>query len=456
LREGCRPEEIDLQDASAAQSLDLSFDVESKPTEVANAQPHTTRAFLDDAAMVAAHRNPERWNLLYRVMYRMQEDRNLLKIETDGDVSEMLRLSSQVRRDLHKMHAFVRFRKVVLPEDAGEHFVSWYQPDHRILPLAAPFFAERFAVMRWTILTPDASVSWDPAAKELSFGDGVPRESAPSEDELEVLWNSYYRSIFNPARLNVDAMKSEMPVRYWKNLPEISTLPGLISQSTERVATMVSIQQDKKSAATFVPAVHTLDAIREALPMCRGCDLYCHATQVVAGSGSKSARILLVGEQPGDQEDRQGIPFVGPAGKLLDQTLEELRIDRAQMYVTNAVKHFKFVQRGKLRLHQNPRMSEITACRPWLLAEIDAVKPEVVVCLGASAAKSMFGGTFELMKNRGKVIETPYAKQVIATLHPAAILRARDDEARAGMMEIFKADLVKAKDLTVKTGGDLR
>ena len=447
LRAGYKPEEIDLQDVSAAHTLDLSFEVESQPTGAAIAKPHTTQGFLDDAAMVAAHRDAGRWNLLYRVLYRLQADRNLLKIETDDNVAEMLRLAAQVRRDLHKMHAFVRFRKVAMPDDAGEHFVAWYQPDHRILPLAAPFFAERFAVMRWTILTPDASVSWDPVAKKLSFGAGVARESAPDGDELEELWASYYKSIYNPARLNVDAMKSEMPVRYWKNLPEVAALPGLITQSAKRVETMVSRQQEKTSAAGFVPHAHTLEAIREALPGCKGCDLYCHATQVVPGAGSKNARILLVGEQPGDQEDKQGTPFVGPAGRLLDQTMEELGIDRAEMFVTNAVKHFKFVQRGKLRLHQNPRMSEITACRPWLLAEIDAVKPEVVVCLGASAAKSIFGGTFELMKNRGKLVESPYAKHAMATLHPSAILRARDEESRAGMMEMFKADLMKAAKL---------
>jgi DNA polymerase len=155
----------------------------------------------------------------------------------------------------------------------------------------------------------------------------------------------------------------------------------------------------------------------------------------------------MVGEQPGDQEDLEGLPFVGPAGKLLDRILEELGISRADLYVTNAVKHFKFVQRGKLRLHQNPRMSEITACRPWLLAEIDALKPKVVFCLGASAAKALLGGTFGLMKDRGKVLSTPYAEQVIATFHPSALLRAQNENSREQMMTAFKADLRKAANL---------
>lgn len=505
LREGYAPGEIDLQDAAVAGTLALSFELEAGPTGVAIAQPYVSQGFLDEARLVSVHRNAGRWNLLYRILYRMQGNRNLLKFETDSDVAEMNRLASQVRRDLHKMHAFVRFRKVMRPgevllmkhrpevvdevlvpagashngdegehrlvletptpfgvarseieqcepevpeaqlsADDCEHFIAWYQPDHRILPLAAPFFAERFAIMRWSILTPDASVSWDPVTKELLWSAGVPRESAPDEDELEILWRSYYSSIYNPARLNTRAMRSEMPVRYWKNLPEMTLLPTLVTQSKTRVEGMVAKQQEKTSAAPFVPAEHTAEAIGAALPGCKGCDLYRHATQAVGGVGPRNAKMMVVGEQPGDHEDIQGLPFVGPAGQLLDQTLEELGIDRSELYVTNAVKHFKFVQKGKLRLHENPRLSEITACKPWLLAEIDAVRPKLILCLGASAAKSMLGGTFGLMKQRGEVLTTPFAEQVMATLHPSAILRARDDASRLQMMEMFKADLAKA------------
>jgi probable DNA metabolism protein len=456
LRQGYQPDEIDLQDASSPRSLDLSFDLDGHATGTPVPAPHVAKRFIEDAAMVAAHRSPARWNLLYRVLFRLQQNRDLLKVETDSDISEMLLLGAQVRRDLHKMHAFVRFRKITTPAEAreerqsdidNEHYIAWHQPDHRILKLAAPFFAERFAVMRWSILTPDATVSWDPVGKELRYGVGVAREAAPAEDELETLWRTYYRSIFNPARLNLSAMRSEMPVRYWKNLPELSAVPELVVRSTDRVATMVREQQNTTSAASWVPEQHTVEAVRQALPACKGCELYRDATQVVPGHGSNRARMLVVGEQPGDQEDLRGLPFVGPAGKLLDQTLKELGISRMEMYLTNAVKHFKFVQRGKLRLHQNPRMSEITACRPWLLAEIDAIQPKVVLCLGASAAKALFGGTFALMKDRGKVLSTPFVEQVVATLHPSAILRARDDESREQMMAFFKADLIMAANL---------
>ena len=475
LFEGYNPQEIDFQDATSIRTLGLFVDSEGRPTGTSILKPHVTSTFINDAVEVATHRSPSRWNLLYRVLHRLQSNPNLLKIETDADVSAMRTLRTQVRRDLHKMHAFVRFRKVLaapaMPsigsisksfetpetsntpsesgtnEDSVEHYIAWYQPDHRILALAAPFFQERFAVMHWSILTPDASISWNPLTETLSLGPGVALSEAPREDEMEDLWRSYYKSIYNPARLNLGAMRSEMPVRYWKNLPELTTLPGLINESASRVASMVTIQQEKTSAASFVPATHTIDAIQAALPNCKGCKLYCNATRVVPGHGSSDARILLVGEQPGDQEDIEGLPFVGPAGLLLDQILKDLDLDRTTMYVTNAVKHFKYVQRGKLRLHANPRMSEITACKPWLLAEIDALQPDVVVCLGASAAKSLFGGTFQLMKSRGTILSTPYAERVIATVHPSAILRAQNGDLKAQMRSMLTADLTLASSL---------
>lgn len=494
LHQGFLPAQLDLQDATMSTPLSLALAPEESPAGTPIPHPHTSKDFLEAARLVAVHRNPDRWNLLYRVLYRLQTERHLLKLETDQDVAELVRLEAQVRRDLHKMHAFVRFRKVLDPSDPSErpivideplpadpdpnahhlvlevptpfgpvkseieacppatapvpeeceHFIAWYQPDHRILALAAPFFAERFAIMRWTILTPDASVSWDPAIKKLTFSPGLPRESAPAEDELETLWRSYYASIYNPARLNPEAMRSEMPVRYWKNLPEVSLLPSLITQSRTRVASMVTHQQSQPNAQPFVPQDHSLPAIFSALPACKGCDLYCHATQVVPGRGDSYAKLLLIGEQPGDQEDRLGEPFIGPAGGVLDEILEELFIPRGALFVTNAVKHFKFVQRGKLRLHQNPRMSEIVACRPWLLAEIDAVRPNVVLCLGASASKSLMGGTFALMKDHGKLIHTPYADKVYATIHPSAVLRARDEANRQQLRAFLAEDLARA------------
>jgi DNA polymerase len=272
------------------------------------------------------------------------------------------------------------------------------------------------------------------------------REAAPQEDEIEPMWRSYYASIFNPARVNPRAMRAEMPVRYWQNLPEIELLPQLLTQAGGRVEAMMKTQT-KDSAEPYVPPVKTLPAIIASLPQCQGCPLYCHATQAVPGAGQASAKLMLVGEQPGDEEDRQGLPFVGPAGRVLDELLEELEMDRRQMYVTNAVKHFKFVQRGKLRLHLSPRLSEVTACRPWLLAEIEAVRPRVVLALGASAAKSLLGAKFALMKQRGTVVASPWADKVIATVHPSAVLRAADAAAREQLRYYLRSDLKLAQSL---------
>jgi uracil-DNA glycosylase len=213
---------------------------------------------------------------------------------------------------------------------------------------------------------------------------------------------------------------------------------------------MASALTQFPTAAPFVPDKHSLMALREAMPCCEGCDLYRHATQVVPGAGTSHARLMLVGEQPGDQEDLAGKPFVGPAGMMLRKAMEELQIDAKTIYVTNAVKHFKFVLKGKRRMHESPRMSEINACRPWLVAEIEAVKPRVVLCLGASAAKSMLGGAFALMKARGTIQESPYAKQVLATVHPSAILRARDEASRHGLYQFLKDDLAVAYATSLK------
>ena len=448
LTAGYTPDQLDLQDATQPTSLDL-LTLDAGPAGPPILTPHVPKAFLDAAQLAAVHRDPQRWNLLYRLLFRLQSNRDLLKVEVDEDVARLKQLEAQIRRDLHKMHAFVRFRKVddLTPNPdpkKPETFIAWYRPDHRILPLAAPFFAERFAPMRWSILTPDASVSWDPFTKSLTWAPGTGQESAPAEDELEALWKSYYASIFNPARLNPEAMRSEMPVRYWQNLPEIQLLPQLMQRADARVQTMVTTQSKQPTAAPFVPAEHTLPTLTAALPRCEGCELYKHATQVVPGTGHPTASLMLVGEQPGDQEDRQGTPFVGPAGRVLRDVLAEIGIPDDQIYVTNAVKHFKFVQRGKLRLHQNPGMREITACKPWLLAEIDAIRPKLILCLGASAAKSLLGGTFALMKERGVLKQTSFAERVMATIHPSAVLRAADEPARAQLYGFLRDDLALA------------
>lgn len=195
------------------------------------------------------------------------------------------------------------------------------------------------------------------------------------------------------------------------------------------------------SAAPFVPPSTSIRTLSAAAHACRGCDLYKTATQVVFGEGPKSARVVLIGEQPGDQEDRQGEPFVGPAGALLDRALAEAGIVRQDAYLTNAVKHFKWEPRGKRRIHKKPRVSEVKACRPWLEAELRAIGPSVIVCLGATAAQSVFGSAFKLMAQRGEVLTSPLGDRVVATIHPSAVLRATDSEGRKAAYDMLVADL---------------
>ncbi|MGA2880705.1 MAG: UdgX family uracil-DNA binding protein [Bryobacteraceae bacterium] len=202
-----------------------------------------------------------------------------------------------------------------------------------------------------------------------------------------------------------------------------------------------------RSAADYIPEHAGLRTLREAAQTCRGCDLYAHATQAVFGEGPKSAEIVLIGEQPGDEEDRQGHPFVGPSGKLLDRALVAAEIDRSLVYVTNAVKHFKFEERGKRRLHKKPNGLEIRACRPWLEAEIHLLQPQIIVCLGATAAQTIFGSTYRLTKERGKFVQNAWARYVTSTVHPSAILRAPDEEQRHMEYERFVGDLKKVHHL---------
>jgi uracil-DNA glycosylase len=201
------------------------------------------------------------------------------------------------------------------------------------------------------------------------------------------------------------------------------------------------LAQEPNDATPFLPDRGSLKALREAAPGCRGCHLWRPATQTVFGEGRKAARVMLVGEQPGDKEDLAGKPFVGPAGRELDRGLEAAGIERVDAYVTNVVKHFKFEERGRRRIHQTPKRFEIDACRPWLDAEFDVVKPEALVLLGATAAKALLGASFRVTQHRGELLDSDLAPVMTATIHPSAILRQQDDAERAAEREAFAADL---------------
>ena len=400
-----------------------------------------SKKFLETAREVACHRDGEKWGLLYRVLWRLTHgEKELLEVEVDDDVRRLMLMAKTVHRDVHKMHAFVRFRRV--ENDAGEHYVAWHRPDHLIVRRASSFFLSRFGVMRWTILTPDESVSWD--GNELKFGNGVPRREAPAGDELEDLWKAYYAATFNPARVKLKQMRKEMPVRHWATLPETAVIDELLKDAPRRVEEMMkkAACPTTTSAADFLPSKLELPVLAAAARKCRGCGIYCNATQTVFGEGPGDAVCMFVGEQPGDQEDLAGKPFVGPSGELLDGAMEEAGVPRDQVYVTNAVKHFKWEPRGKRRLHAKPSAREVAACRPWLEAEIKVVKPRMIVCLGATASQSLMGSGFRLTQHRGEIQkETGWADWLLATVHPSSLLRMPDAEARRAAREQFVSDM---------------
>jgi probable DNA metabolism protein len=376
------------------------------------------KEYLELAELVALQRDAGKWPLLYRLLYRITHgERNLLRIDIDDDVREVRMMEKALRRDMHKMTAFVRFRRVEGSDP--EQFVAWHRPDHLIVERMAPWFRNRFGNMHWSILTPDRSAHWN--LRELTYGPGVLRSEAPDGDALEDLWKDYYGSIFNPARVKVKAMKAEMPVRHWATLPEAQIISDLLVKAEQRVITMA--KEQKGSATAFVPESRDLVELSKAAHFCQGCDLYKHATRVVFGEGPRDANVVMVGEQPGDEEDTQGHPFVGPAGRLLNKAMKEAGLDREKIYVTNAVKHFKFEERGKRRIHAKPTGTEISACRPWLEAELMALQPSLVVCLGATAAQSLMGRDFRITTERAKFFPHRWAKELVATIHPSAILR---------------------------------
>jgi len=406
------------------------------------------RALLSLAREVACNRGPGRWSLLYRLLWRVtHENHDLLKVGVDDDVRRAERWADEVRCEIHRMHAFVRFRKVMVDEQ--EHYVAWFQPDHHILREAVPFFADRFRSMKWSILTPEESAHWD--GNELSFTAGVPRSRAPQEDELESLWRTYYGATFNPARVNLQLMRQHAPQRYWPQMPEMDTLAQELAAAPERVGRMIT--QQAKGAVAYLPETRDLPVMADAVKLCRGCDLYLHATQAVFGEGPAAARVVLIGEQPGDQEDHAGKPFVGPAGEVLNRAIAEAGLDRHEIYVTNAVKHFAFEERGKRRIHRTPRLSEVTACRAWVEAELDAIRPEIVVCLGATAAKALLGTQFRITTQRGQFLPTRWSRRTIATYHPSAVLRAETPEHKDEVYAALVNDLKRVAE-ALHTAGE--
>ena len=409
---------------------EVLWQVEAEPDLFADAAPpappvapglfSVPKAFVDLAKTVILHRDPERFALLYAFLCRLREQPKAMEDSADSLLRRLELMAKAVRRDMHKMRAFLRFREV--EDGGGERFVAWFEPEHHILRANAGFFVRRFPSMRWSILTPDLSIHWD--GETLSEGPGASKADAPDGDPAEEVWKTYYASIFNPARVKIGAMLKEMPRKYWKNMPETALVGELIRSAQARESGMVAASDIKLGDN----AGKAWAALRDEAKDCTRCHLFRCATQTVFGEGPLDARIMFVGEQPGDQEDLAGRPFVGPAGQMFDRAMAEAGVDRARTYVTNAVKHFKFEQRGKRRLHQKPDGGEIQACRWWLEREQQIIRPPIIVALGATAARSLFGKVVTISSLRGRPVTLPEGGEAWVTVHPSFLLRVRDNK----------------------------
>ena len=455
LRAGVAPEHVSWQSCAHAAGL---FDnaqpevVEAMPRATPVENPRVPPAFIDVADCALLHRDPRRFGLLYRLLWRLQHEPALRDDALDADWIAASTLARAVRHDQHKMRAFVRFHERQTPD--GPQFVAWFEPQHHIAASQASFFQRRFASMRWAIFTPDASIAWD--GEHLHLGGPARRADIPLDDDKQALWLTYYASIFNPARPKLQMMASEMPRRYWHNLPEARLIAPLAAAAARRTEAMVeqppSLPRRRRPVPTLPSLAESrpggedaLTAAQAAASQCRACPHGLQATQLVWGEGPRQARVMLVGEQPGDQEDLQGQPFVGPAGQLLDQALQEAGVDRHELYLTNAVKHFGFELRGRRRMHKTPGQREILACNGWLQHEIEAVGSRQLVALGATAAQALLGERIAVERERGEWLTRTDGRQVLVTWHPAALLRM-PVQRRNAAWPLWVGDLAKLRD----------
>jgi probable DNA metabolism protein len=456
LQAGIPPREIEwVEEVDAGGDLFATEATDSLPLPTGDKQSlRVPRAFVFLAEAIICHSDPARFDLLYRLLWRLQQERSLLDIPSDADVARANGLEKSVRRDSHKMKAFVRFKEIEgLSGKVGRRrFLAWFEPDYHIVARTAPFFQRRFTDMDWIIATPKGSVAWDGGALTVS---NEPAENPMLDDATDALWRTYFSNIFNPARLKVKAMQAEMPKKYWKNLPEATLIPGLIAGAEASVAAMAAraasqpplFHERLQSAAARAPSVvstalpGTLDAAREEARGCNRCSLHCRATQTVFGEGPDNADVMFVGEQPGDQEDLAGRPFVGPAGKIFDSMLEEVGLDRRAAYVTNAVKHFKYEPRGKRRIHQKPDIGEVQHCKWWLKLELDLVRPKLVVALGATALTALTDASQRFSNLRGTAQPLGPDRTLLVTVHPSYLLRIPDADRKQVETARFRADL---------------
>lgn len=411
------------------------------------------RRFLDIGDLAIRHRDFQRFAWLYRLLWRLAADPRILDNPADVDVARLAAMVKSVSRDRHKMTAFVRFRE---RDGEGPRYVSWFEPEHLIEEHVAPFFVDRYASMEFAILTPRRAILW--RGGELRFGPGGRPDYATDADGFSAAWDAYYRSIFNPARLMPGAMRKEMPKKYWANLPETRQIRPLLAAAAPRVegwlASPAALPRrlPQRPAPVMAPTSDPLAELAAEANACTRCPLYANATQTVFGQGPASAKLMFVGEQPGDREDLAGKPFVGPAGALFDEALAAAGVSRDVVYVTNAVKHFKFEPRGRIRLHKTPETPEIVACRWWLDKELETVTAPVIVAMGATANFSLTGERQKLKDVRGIVQPFRDGRRLFTTVHPAFVLRIPDAVQAREERTRFFADIATAGRLAQEAG----
>jgi uracil-DNA glycosylase family protein len=368
-----------------------------------------SRALVDLAAQTIQARDPDRFALLYRLVWRAHAGDRVLDLAADPDATAARALALAVRAEAHRMRTHLRY--LPIPEPEGTRYVGWYAPAHHVLEANARLLARRFAPLRWSILTPRQSAHWDGAA--LRFGPGL---ALPADDEaLRASWQ-----------------EANAPLHAGAGLPPAEAL-----DESPRPPDLPALGPVAMSAALDTPLA---EAAQEAAA-CRRCPLWEPATQTVFGEGPAGALILFIGEQPGDQEDVIGRPFVGPAGQMLDRALEEAGIDRRAIYITNAVKHFKFVRRGTRRIHERPDADEMKACNFWLDVERVRIAPRLVVLMGATAARTVLGRAVTIGRERGRPFALSPSETGFITVHPSFLLRLPDEDARAREYRAFVDDL---------------
>lgn len=392
----------------------------SPPASLSGLDP----AFLQTCAAVLLHAAPDRHLRIHRMVERLLRQPAAWQDVLHPEHRRLLALERQVRRERHKMKAFVRFTKVPGPEGAGAaddpqahcEYVAWFEPTHYVVQSLGDFFRRRFAAMRWSILTPHGSLRWD--GQELQLGPAAHPSQAPPPDAGEALWLSYYARIFNPARIKLAAMRKEMPVRYWKNLPETRQIGALLAEAPERVAQMVA-HAERASRWTRDPDRAALVA-REPEPAgpvlarCLDCAFAHRATQPVASEGAANARVVIVGDQPDSVEDLSGRAFVGPAGQLLRSALLELGVGPETVRLTYAVRHFKYVMRGRQRIPDVLTAEDLGPCSRWLREELVRCAPRGVIALGRNAQRALAAVADAL----------PPGVRVDGVAHPMRLLQA--------------------------------